>query len=288
MKKRRLLLVIAASLAAAFFIYFYTSTPQVKETITFFPLDKTASFTTAETKLSLLDEKDNDEYVVKWTIDSESNKKAYLRQDIGLVYSDGILIDTMGKWVEDTTTLHQKKKIKGEDSSHLSAISLHHAEIHYPDDVIKSQQVMSSDQIYVIDSPLHPLESFKQAKTPEEKEWKATLDRATEQALKYSWTRLIDYYNIPVKKYKLIPLTSLPAYSEKPLPGKTEEESARILGQLWEGLYKNYYLGIKKEDGTTVSPLGSTIPLILFGDTHLIVLIEDTNGNPTQLIQYFS
>ncbi|OEH92923.1 hypothetical protein BFG57_14590 [Bacillus solimangrovi] len=269
-------------------VYFYiTINPTLKETMIYFPIDETISFENIQTSLLLLDEKDEDEYVIDWKVSSKSNRNVYLRQDISLLFSDGKLIATLGKWKENTNILSQEKKIKGEDSSHLSALSLHHAEAHYPDDIIKGQQLMSYAQLYIIDSPLQPLESFSTASTTAEKEWKETLDRATAQALKYSWTRLIDTYNIPVKQYKLIPLTSLHQYTDKPLPNKTVAESQRILGQLWEGLYKNYYLGIKKENGTTINPIGSTIPLILFNDTHLIVLIEDINGDPNQLIQYY-
>ncbi len=42
-----------------------------------------------------------------------------------------------------------------------------------------------------------------------------------------------------------------------------------------EGLYKNYLLGIKKENGTIVDPIDSLIPLILLNKNkkELLVLI---------------
>ncbi|MFJ5758012.1 hypothetical protein ACIQAA_02440 [Neobacillus sp. NPDC093182] len=50
---------------------------------------------------------------------------------------------------------------------------------------------------------------------------------------------------------------------------------------------KNYILGIKKADGTSEDPIGSTLPLILIATdkTHLLVLTETASGEPILLRQ---
>ena len=83
-------------------------------------------------------------------------------------------------------------------------------------------------------------------------------------------------YSFDLDQYTTIPLTSIYQYEEVPLPGFNKEQTQAIIGRLWEGLYKNYFLGVKKQDGTTIDPIGSTIPLILVStdQTHLLVVSE--------------
>ena len=56
---------------------------------------------------------------------------------------------------------------------------------------------------------------------------------------------------------------------------RKRQQTYEIIGHLMEGLYKNYLLGIKKENGTIVDPIDSLIPLILLNKNkkELLVLI---------------
>jgi hypothetical protein len=258
----------------------------VRESITYFPIDQETSFASATTKLFLYDQRDEDEYVLKWITTSDIGKSVYLRQDIGFLFADGLLIEKASKWEESSQLLKQSKKIFSEDSGHYQAVAFHQGEIHYGKKAINSSQHMSYDQLYVIDSPKTKLHSFKLAQSEAEKQWKQVLDHATMQQLKYKWSQLAKHYQIPLDKYKMIPLTSLPYYNDKPLPGLSEAKSQEVIGKLWEGLYKNYFLGLESKDGTTESPIGSTIPLILMNDNHIIVLFQSASGRYYQLLQY--
>lgn len=95
------------------------------------------------------------------------------------------------------------------------------------------------------------------------------------------------HYQVPRDKYTAVALTELADYKDKPFPGTSEADSERIKGQLWEGLYKNYVLGIS--DTKSSHPIQSYIPLILFDKDgkHLLVLYEDDTGKKHQLIQYY-
>jgi SHS2 domain-containing protein len=282
------LLFLSALVALS--ITLYINKPSFKESIIYFPIDPNVSFETVKTTLSLLAEKDDDEYIIDWETFSSIENKIYLHQDVSLLFEDGRLKDIMAKWKEDSLTLTQTTDVIGKESSHYTALTYHHAEIHYPDNKIKSSQAMSSDELYVIDSSFQPLDAFKEAETSEQKQWKKILDHAVIQQLTYSWTQLIEHYQIPKDKYILIPLTSLDNYGNKPLPGLTNQQSEKVVGNLWEGLYKNYILGLKGQSGTIKDAKNSVIPLILLSKnkTHLLVLIEGKDGEYYQLIQHFS
>ncbi|MDC3413391.1 hypothetical protein NC797_10700 [Aquibacillus sp. 3ASR75-11] len=256
--------------------------------IKYFPLDEEKKFTKMSSSLQLLSQTDQDEYDVSWTVTSEMEESIYLRQDVSLLFVDGQLQGILSKWKENGQNLTQKLSIHGEDSSHFQIVSFHHGEIHYPDDEIKSIQGMTQDELYVIDSPYSALESFEQPTDANQKDWKKTLDRATNQQLSFQWEQLLNYFNIPDKKYTIVPLTKLTQFETKPIPGLNQEQTEQVIGQLWEGLYKNYVLEISSNMNEN-QPIKSYIPLILFDKEakHLLVLYQDQNGNKKQLIQYY-
>ncbi|KHF31170.1 hypothetical protein LR68_00118 [Anoxybacillus sp. BCO1] len=81
-----------------------------------------------------------------------------------------------------------------------------------------------------------------------------------------------DYYHLY--------LTELVQYNEQPFMDLTTNETETMIGNLWEGLYKNYFLGIKKQNGSMESPIGSTVPLILIKKDYsqLFVVTETADG----------
>lgn len=275
--------VTSISLATAFFL-----NDKNVSVIKYFPLDETSSFSDAETDLKLLSETDQDEYNVEWNSFSDVEEPIYLRQDVSLLYIDGRLKGILSKWKENARSIELNSSIHGEDSSHFQAVTFHHGELHYPDDEIKSIQTMTADELYVIDSPHSALESFDQPTNSTQKEWKNTLDHATNQQLSYHWNKLLKYFQIPKNKYKAVPLTELHKYQTKSLPNLTLEQSQQVIGQLWEGLYKNYILGVPG-DNKKNKPLQSFVPIILFEKEgkHLLVLYQDGSGKKQQLIQYY-
>lgn len=99
-----------------------------------------------------------------------------------------------------------------------------------------------------------------------------------------------------IKKFHISPeqyhtkllLTDLINYNDAPLPNFSKEQSAKIIGQLTEGLYKNYFLGVIKEDGTIADPIGSSIPVLLINDNHLLILFTTVDGESIVLRQQIS
>ncbi len=260
---------------------------EARESLTYFPIDPSLSFLIAETKLILQNQKDNNEHLVEWETISETDKKVYLRQDVSILFRGGFLVDSMYQWRENASTLKQSKVVRGEESSLFQAISLHHAENHLQDNVIKSAQTMSSKNLYIIDSSFSPLMSFQKPANKEQSEWKKIVDHVLTEHLTYSWKELINHFQINRDNYYEISLLDLINYNTKPLPGLNQEKSQEVIGQLWEGVYKNYLLGIKLSPNETISPIGSKIPLILLSKdlTHLYILIEGKDGEKIKLIQ---
>jgi hypothetical protein len=253
--------------------------------ITFFPLNEERSFVEAESRLSLIAENAKDRYELKWTAGSRSDQSFYLRQDASLLFENGLLRGVRSKWVQNTDEIYIEEKLIQEDSSFFQVISFHHGEIHDADSEITSIHRLTSDYLYVIDSPATPLESFKEPGNSFEAEWKDLLDRASKQQLLFHWHQLFTYYGIKQEDYLAVPLTQLDKYQDEPLPSMTQAETDKIMGQLWEGLYKNYIIPIVSEDAERVN---SYIPIVLFDKNkeHLQVLFE-LNGEKQQLLQRY-
>jgi hypothetical protein len=257
-----------------------------RESIMFFPIDPTVQFTQAKTELSLRPKKNNDRYMIDWRVTSNLDRPAYLRQDISLLFANGRLLGTQSKWKENGQMLMQEQTLEQKDSRLLQAISYHQGELHNNND-IRSSQKMSGDRLYVIDSPLLPLQSFHTPRSLSEKEWEQTLNKTTKALLEYTTKKASEHFSLQKEQYYHLYLPELIAYNEQPFMDLTLEQTERMIGNLWEGLYKNYFLGIKKRNGTTVSPIGSTIPLILISKDYryLLVITETADGEPIQLIQ---
>ncbi|MEH7492781.1 hypothetical protein [Neobacillus niacini] len=270
MKKIYLVFGILILLILAFGIYQYTN-PKAQESITYFPIDPNVTFKTAQTTLTLM----NQANTILWKEHSTLDRKAYLRQDAALLYANGRLLETLWNWKQNTAVLQQERRIKLDKSKLLQAITFHHAELHEKEDQIYSSQAMSSDQIYFIKD------------AADEANIKKQLDQQTERMLQLSWNKGIRHFAINLKNYHALPLSQFNELAKDVLPGFTKSETGAIVGNLWEGLYKNYILGIKKADGTSENPKGSTLPLILIAKdkTHLLVLTETASLEPILLRQ---
>lgn len=283
---KRIYLISALVIFSSLFLSLLYLEDNNVSVIKYFPIDESVTFTSYGTELKMLEQTDKDEYDIKWSTYSLLDEPIYLRQDVSLLYADGRLMGILSKWKESEQDIKLQSSVHGEDSSHYQTITFHHGEVHYPDDKIKSIQAMSSDELYVIDSPHSALESFDQPTNTVQEEWKNTLDRATNQQLSYHWKQLIQYFQIPEDQYIFVPITNLEKYQHTPIPTLDQKETTRVIGQLWEGIYKNYIVGISSNK----KPVKSFVPLVLFDKEgkHLMVLYQNQDGKKEQLIQLYS
>ncbi|MBD8069137.1 hypothetical protein [Bacillus sp. PS06] len=285
MKRIIYISTIICSIIFAGFLYYTKEDTQ--ETIIFFPLDSSIGFTIATTTLSLFDEKDEDEHIINLKSTSNLEREVYLRQDISLLFANGRLKAKASKWENQSQNIAQSLTSHGVDSSHYIAISYHHGEIHYDNNLIKSTQKMSGDHLYVIDSSFGKLESFRQADTTNQKEWKAVIDHANEQNRAYALAKLVKHFHIETDEYLQLPLSHLVVYNDQMHFNMNTEKTQRTIGKLWEGLYRNYFLGIKLDNGTVVDPIGSLEPQIYLkkDGTQILILTETNQGAPVLFIQ---
>lgn len=285
MRISKLLIVITVGLTYFACFYWLIHEREEIETITYFPLDEMAEFIQKKTSIGEIST-GNDVISLPITIRSQLNQTAYLRQDISLVFGNGRLIGKLGKWGENTDTIHVEDVIQISGDQIIRAISDHHAEIHRGEK-ITSSQTMSEDIQYIVTSNEKGGLSFKTPKTKEEEKWEKKLNRLEVETIRESVARSMYLFNLNSEHYNQIPLTELPLYETKPLPSFTQQQTNEIIGQLWEGLYKNYFLNIRTNDGRLVSPIGSTIPVILLAKdkSHLYVIFETQNQEPILLKQ---
>ncbi|GHH96991.1 hypothetical protein [Neobacillus kokaensis] len=277
-----LLFGIILTFSAMSAIIYNNQQPKALESITFFPIDPKVSFTAFDTSLKPL--KKN---IVLWQIKSNLDRHAYLRQDAGMLYSNGRLIGRLGGWKQHTASLTQEKRVPVTASSFLQAFTFHHAELHERGGQIFSAQAMSQDHLYLIKQNADNFISFRSPNTTNQSSWKDRLDEQTERMLRYSWNKAVRHYAIHLKDYQAYPLNEFSQKASDTFPGFTKDETAKMIGRLWEGLYKNYFLSITKQDGSKADPTGSTIPLILLAKdkTHLLVLTETVKGESILLRQ---
>ncbi|UCZ54556.1 hypothetical protein LGQ02_07315 [Bacillus shivajii] len=288
-RNKKIIIYICCAFIVAIIFYlfphFYSTT--MREAFIYFPEDDQIEFIDASTNIKLIDTKDENEYYLEWKTASETDKKAYLRQDIGFIFENGVLISTQSEWREKTKKLKNKVTLHGEDSGRYEAITFHFAEVHYPDDIIKSKQIMTEDKHYVIDTPLSPLVDFKKAKSQSEQRGKELLDSIIDQQLTYTVEGLIEQFKINKESYHIFPLTEIAQFQTEPLPSMSQEETNAVIGRMWEGLYRYYLLGTNTFTEETYDPIGNTMPFVFLSkdDTHLLVLYETADKKGQQLLQ---
>ncbi|MFN7251205.1 MAG: hypothetical protein ACK4M9_10475 [Anaerobacillus sp.] len=288
MKKVLIAIIVIVALMTGSLLYYLPSLNETfLETITHLPIDEKNKFLNANTSINLINQNDEDEYTLEWKTNSEIDEKLSISHDISLLFEDGRLKETLAKTKQNSNELDQTAKIAGEDSGHYEAITFHYGQLDYPNDIKKSVQTMSYDQIYILDSPLSTIEFFKSPKSPSEEEGKRVLDTIIKQNLEYTWEELIDFFEINIKNYHSVPLTSLYEYNYLSLPNITMEETQEMVAYTWTSLYQHYFLGIQKYDGKTVSPIGSSVPLILYHNTysHIIIVFTSKDGEKYHLIR---
>ncbi|MDM5315909.1 hypothetical protein QUF49_07885 [Fictibacillus sp. b24] len=261
---------------------------EARESITFFPLDSSFSFSKATTDLSFVKGTPTS-YELLWKVNSETSERVYLRQDIAMIFENGKLINKMTEWKTSAKSIDLEKDIKSTDPGLWEAISYHQGEIHLNEEKYRSVQQMSHDFLYT--SVIG--QSYSGFQTPNnalERRAKNALDEKTNQYLQGTLTQAANYYQIDLNNYNVISLESLTDYNVKSLPGFSQAKSQEIIGKLWEGLYKNYFLGITTKNGQKISPIGSSMPFILISKDkkYLFVLLQTANGENIQLIQYIS
>lgn len=274
--------VVITFFLISFFCFFYIVKSKISiVTMQYFPIDTQVSFDQAKTDIIIVTEDEE----IEWSTSSTSSEIAYLRQDVSLLYENGKFKGVQSMWKQHLDQLALQKRFKQTNSSLLQAISFHHGEIHYPDNQILSIQKMTSDQLYFIKDK-EKIHAFRQPSNTFEENWKIKLKEITNHQLIYHWNTLINHFNIIEDEYDSFPLTELVQYEEINLPGRSKNETDQIIGQIWEGLYKNYIILLKEKENHQHNHY---IPLVMIAkdNSHLVIVFE-LNNQKQQLIQRLS
>ncbi len=279
-------IVLLIILAAGVLWKTYTDA-KVQTTLQFFPFNAAAKFNETNTSLTLKEpDKNKDKYEVILNVSSVLDRKAYLRQDMSLLFQNGRLVDLLKSWKRDTSSMDQTLTIEGHESSLFEAVTIHYAEIHEDDNPKSTYKTTDATQ-YVISSRFGPIKSFQTPENEEQKDWAFTLKSVANSRLTKVLDRYIDKTQIDLSDYTVMPITQLTNKKDELLAEYGDEEQRAIIEKLWEALYSIYVTGIKKQDGTIIDPIDSTIPLILREkqSSRLILLIQDKTGNLHEFYQ---
>lgn len=279
--KKYLAIIIFCTLSISFVFLFQAKIHSIP-TISYFPIDEETSFSKAQTNLKISAEEKKRDYSISWNVSSQSEKEMYLRQDVSLLFSNGKLLGALSKWRENESAIQLNETIQTQGTSYFQTISYHHGELHYPSGAIKSIQKMTYDELFVIENNSSDIHSFHKPRTNQDIDWEKALTDKMSQTLLYRWNRLLNHYQINKEDYLIVPLTALNRFNNEHLPSLSQAETNEIIGQLWEGLYKNYVVPITYEK----EKVSSYVPLILFGKDELLVLYE-INGKEKRLIQQY-
>ncbi|RFU61894.1 hypothetical protein [Bacillus sp. V59.32b] len=276
--------LLAVFILVSALIYFLYVKP-VRETIIFFPIDPSLSFDSALTTITA--KRSNHKYAVDWKEQSVLNTDAFLRQDISLLYKNGKLAGILKDWKQNRRNLEQNESITEKESALFQGITFHYAEVHLPESDIVSAQTLTDDELYVILSPFSEFQSFRRPITADQKEWQHVMDQTTNSILKESLNQAIASFQIDTGRYRIASLIDLQSKQQELFSGFTDSKQKEIIGKLWEGLYRNYVLDIKKSDGSAISPLNSTIPYLLVSSDNkeLLVVFTASDGSPAILRQ---
>ncbi|MFJ5621374.1 hypothetical protein ACIQD3_01330 [Peribacillus loiseleuriae] len=276
-------IILLTALLAAFFTF---GSKSVEETIIFFPIDPVLHFDTADTKLHAK-QKDISHYQVNWKIESTLAQPVYLRQDVSLLYKNGRLIGLIKDWKQNKANLLQTKSFSEKESGLFESVSFHYGEVHPKENTYTSVQKMSKDHLYAIITPQTGFQAFHESIDKDQMEWQHTLDKYTASIVQTAFTDALKKFGILENHYTALPLTDLPNRTDELLKGFPSAQKEEIIGKLWEGLYKNYLLGIKKEGASALNPLGSTVPIVLVAknQSELLVLFQTNDRTPILLRQ---
>lgn len=250
--------------------------PSTEESITYFPPDPTLAFKEATTSLQVKPSDSLDYFTLAYNSQSVLPTEVYLRQDIGVIYFNGLLQVATTQWKRNASTINLSSTVKETTGGLAEAFTFHHGEEHAGNDAITSVQTISSASLGV---------AFKVGTSPKEVKLEANSPFLKEKIRReQQLVNSFDREKEPVEDYTVFTLTDL-ARKDFIFPGQSQVQSKATLGRLMEGLYKELFLLATKK--STASTEGSTLPIILYAKdaSHLKVISRKIDGSWIELRQ---
>lgn len=238
-------------------------------TLTYFPLTDNVRFISAVTELNV----DEAKRTATWKIYSETDQRTYLRQDVSLLFANGRLIGVQNKWQQHERALFQEQQFStAKTNTFYQALSYHHAEIHENEQLITSTHRLSNAEKMIF----YPTNISEQNKAKIEQNLRANIN----DTLAKHWRTLMKEHQVNPLQYILFPLTEIEQLRKYSLETMSADQVEQMIGQLWEGLYKNYLIPALSEKAQGYMP----VILIAKDRSHLLVLYE-LNDKSEKLVQ---
>lgn len=281
MKKNKVLWLVAVFSVLVALVIIRWQTVSEQPTITYFPENQTPIFKNYGTKLHLEATTDK----LNWTTYSTLLRPVYLVQNFSLLYHNNRLAEVSNVWQNGSLHLSAQKIIDA-DSGYYQAITIHQAEMHQQES-ISGKEATSSAQLFV-HAKQNSFRAFNTPVTDDEKHFAATTLSRLNQQQRTLLERAEKQYAIQVPRYKLLTLADLADTPAQAVFPSNPQDAERISGQLWEGLYKTVVNGFQMGENQYELASGSTLPLLLVGSDHLLIVIEAASGHIIVLKQQFS
>lgn len=248
--------------------------------ITYFPENEPIVFKDYGTTLQLTDGGTS----FDWFIHSSLYQTAYLMQNFSLLYKNNRLIEINNQWKKDTNRIADRRSVHA-NFGYYQSVTVHQAEVHRGE-TISGKEVSSYAQLFVA-SLNGRRAGFQQGRTEAEKQIERKIVTTYNRQQKELLMRAAKQYGFQPEAYKIISLADLASTAPKILFPSRPDTASRITGQLWEGIYKIILSGFQMGENQYEPVIGSSLPLLLIGKDHMLVLTESAGGRIVLLKQLF-
>ncbi|MFT8317512.1 MAG: hypothetical protein ABF651_04450 [Sporolactobacillus sp.] len=275
--------MLSALIIVVFFLIFarYTGFPTASPTITYFPEAEPSLKLSGKTQIHLHPQAQ----ALTWRIQSHSASPVYLLQNFSLLYRNNQLIAINNVWKQQVRSLLTVKHLQAE-AGYFQGLSVHQAEEHNGEKV-RGREVFSSDQLFVMKKGDRWFAFSDQHWTSAEKYYAGQLTSEINQQQAALTQKAAKIYGFNPSDYKMVLLSDLnETNADRFFPG-SPADSRRIAGQLWEGLYKTMVRGFDMGEAQYEPVKGSSLPILLIGRDHLLVVIESSAQRVIVLKQEF-
>jgi|GEM_PF-3637223 len=251
--------------------------PASQQAIQSYPNHQEVDFQQADSQLSVEQAASpaTSSYRVQLKTVSKTNIPAAKRQDITLLYQDGLLVGTTHQQKKNEDTLVQKLEVNGKYNHLYQAVSFHHGET-----PSHNTQKVSSDYLYISATKYGGLQSFHEPVTLLQRNWKKAIDRGIQQQMNNEWNQAFKKFGINPHSYYLVPLTQLSSHTS---PDQFPEISPEKWAQLTRAISLAIFTHIvaPADHKNKESLYRSSIPLILIDKKNFRfqILYRTSNGH---------
>ncbi|WP_209810883.1 hypothetical protein [Ammoniphilus resinae] len=242
--------------------------PESQQAIQNYPNHQEVHFQQAKSELSVEPPATSEtpNYHVQLKTVSRTNIPAAKRQDMTLLYQDGLLVGATHQQKENVDTIVQQLEVNSKYNHLYQAVSFHHG---YTG--THNTQEVSSDYLYVSVTKYGGLQSFHEPITLLQQNWKEAIDRGLEQ-MDAEWSQALEEFSLNPYSYYLFPLTQLASHTSHDwLPGVSSEKLLQLTQSISSAVYTNI---VAPANLNNKDPLYlSSIPLILIDKKDLEIQI---------------